>query len=91
MKAGAVLPALVAVLFAGIHMVGPKLRFLAGTPRGIWLSIGGGVSVAYVFVHLLPELANIRRQSEASKPLFLWWGRRLDLRCKGPRRLGFGI
>lgn len=33
------------------------MRFLAGTPRSVWLSIAGGVAVAYVFVHLLPELA----------------------------------
>ena len=40
-----------------VHLFIGKLRFLDGTPRSIWLSIGGGVSVAYVFVHLLPELA----------------------------------
>ena len=46
----------VAVLVA-VHLFSYKLRFLDGTPRSIWLSIAGGVSVAYVFVHLLPELA----------------------------------
>ena len=45
----------VAVLVA-VHLFSYKLRFLDGTPRSIWLSIAGGVSVAYVFVHLLPEL-----------------------------------
>ena len=45
----------VAVLVA-VHLFSYKLRFLGGTPRSIWLSIAGGVSVAYVFVHLLPEL-----------------------------------
>src|SRR3954471_10249627 len=40
-----------------VHVVTPRLHFLAGTPRSAWLSIAGGVSVAYVFVHLLPELA----------------------------------
>lgn len=40
-----------------VHVVTPSLRFLEGSPRSIWLSIAGGVSVAYVFVHLLPELA----------------------------------
>ena len=33
------------------------MTFLGGTPRSVWLSIAGGVSVAYVFIHLLPELA----------------------------------
>ncbi len=46
-----------AVLLAVIHVITPSLRFLDGTPRSIWLSVAGGVSVAYVFVHLLPELA----------------------------------
>lgn len=40
-----------------VHVVTPYLRFLEGTPRSIWLSIAGGVSVAYVFVHFMPELA----------------------------------
>jgi hypothetical protein len=46
-----------AVVLAVVHAVTPLLRFLEGTPRSVWLSIAGGVSVAYVFVHLLPELA----------------------------------
>lgn len=43
--------------FVLVHVFGGKLRFLSITPRSIWLSAAGGVSVAYVFVHLLPELA----------------------------------
>ena len=39
-----------------VHLLSGKLRFLEGNPRSAWLSIAGGVSVAYVFVHLLPEL-----------------------------------
>src|SRR5918911_1584371 len=44
------------VLLVVFHLFYGKLRFLDGTPRSIWLSMAGGVSVAYVFVHLLPEL-----------------------------------
>lgn len=51
----AALPA--AALLAIVHVATPSLRFLAGTPRSAWLSVAGGVAVAYVFVHLLPELA----------------------------------
>lgn len=40
-----------------VHLFSNRLRFLDVTPRSIWLSIAGGISVAYVFVHLLPELA----------------------------------
>ncbi len=47
----------VAAAFALIHVFGARMTFLTVTPRSVWLSIAGGVSVAYVFVHLLPELA----------------------------------
>ncbi|MDQ3924476.1 MAG: ZIP family metal transporter, partial [Actinomycetota bacterium] len=40
-----------------VHLFSNRLRFLNVTPRSIWLSIFGGISVSYVFVHLLPELA----------------------------------
>lgn len=44
-------------LLAIVHVVTPSLRILEGTPRSIWLSAAGGVSVAYVFVQFMPELA----------------------------------
>ncbi len=50
----AILAALVA--FVLVHLYAVRLRFRDGLPRSIWLSIAGGVSVAYVFVHVLPEL-----------------------------------
>jgi zinc transporter ZupT len=49
---------LIAVIaLAIVHIFAGKLRFLHGTPRSAWLSVAGGVSVAYVFVHLLPDLS----------------------------------
>jgi len=48
---------LTVAVFVLVHVFGARLRFLSGTPRSVWLSGAGGVSVAYVFVHLLPELA----------------------------------
>ena len=50
-------PALAAVLLALVHVAAPALGRLEARPRSRWLSIAGGVAVAYVFVHLLPELA----------------------------------
>ena len=44
-------------ILATVHVFGGKLRFLETTPRSRWLSAAGGASVAYVFMHLLPELA----------------------------------
>lgn len=57
MSSLASLAALGAAILAVVHIITPSLRFLEGTPRSAWLSVAGGVSVAYVFVHLLPELA----------------------------------
>jgi hypothetical protein len=45
-----------------VKVVGGRLTFLAGLPRSAWLSAAGGVSVAYVFVHVLPELADHQRE-----------------------------
>ncbi len=57
MNESQVVSLLAAISLSMAHLFSGKLRFLGGTPRSIWLSIAGGVSVAYVFVHLLPELA----------------------------------
>lgn len=56
-----ILAGLGAAAFALVHLLAPRLHFLRGTPRSIWLSLAGGVSVAYVFVHLLPEVASGQR------------------------------
>ncbi|QIN85214.1 hypothetical protein GBA63_15690 [Rubrobacter tropicus] len=48
------------MLVAGLvaaHLFSGRMRFLEVSPRSGWLSAAGGVSVAYVFVHLLPDLA----------------------------------
>ena len=52
-----ILPLIAAVVLALLHLFAGKLRFLDATPRSVWLSIAGGVSVAYIFVRTLPELA----------------------------------
>lgn len=51
---------LTAFLVAGMaltHLFSNKLLFLQGIPRSPWLSMAGGISVAYVFLHILPELS----------------------------------
>ena len=48
---------LAVVGLAIVHLFSHRLRFLDVTPRSIWLSIAGGISIAYVFVHILPDLA----------------------------------
>lgn len=44
-------------LLAAVHLFVHRLRWLDVLPRSRWLSFAGGVSVAYVFLHVLPELA----------------------------------
>lgn len=46
-----------ALALAAAHLLAPRLTMLTLVPRSRWLSAAGGVSVAYVFVHVLPELA----------------------------------
>ena len=52
---GFLAPAL-GVGLALVHLFAGRLWFLDGVPRSRALSFAGGVSVAYVFVHLFPEV-----------------------------------
>lgn len=47
----------IAALLALVHVLATHLVFLDRVPRSRWLSAASGLSVAYVFVHLLPEIA----------------------------------
>lgn len=60
-----------ALVLATVHMVAGRLRKLNRLPRSRWLSMAGGVSVAYVFVHLLPELARGQEVIDSSEIRFL--------------------
>lgn len=48
---------LAGVGLALVHLLAGKLRILEAVPRSRWLSMAGGVSIAYVFLHLIPEVA----------------------------------
>lgn len=48
---------LCACLFVAVHLTIDRLHVLDTVPRSRWLSGAGGVAVAYVFLHVLPELA----------------------------------
>ncbi|WP_231183802.1 hypothetical protein [Haladaptatus sp. DYF46] len=47
---------IVAVALASVHLAAGRVRAFRSIPRNYWLSIAGGASVAYVFVHILPDL-----------------------------------
>jgi zinc transporter ZupT len=55
---GAVLPALLsALVLAALHLLAPRIRKLPFVPEQVTASFAGGIAVSYVFLHLLPELA----------------------------------
>jgi hypothetical protein len=48
---------LIALLLAGLHLAAPRIRGLPLVPERATGSFAGGLAVAYVFLHLLPEIA----------------------------------
>ena len=63
-------PSLVAVAFlAAIHLTAGSLQPVGGKRDHRWLSFAGGITVAYVFIHILPDLAEYQE---------LWLERRPD-------------
>lgn len=52
-----------AVVLALVHFFAYKLQF-SNIPRSKGLSVAGGISVAYVFIHLLPELEEWQNKLE---------------------------
>jgi zinc transporter ZupT len=63
------LAGLLALGLAVVHLFASKLRFLDVDPRSRWLSMAGGAAVAYVFLHLFPELALAQESLERRGPL----------------------
>lgn len=49
-----------ALVLAAAHLGAARLGFIRLEPRSQVLSAAGGVSVAYVFVYLLPEIAEVQ-------------------------------
>lgn len=62
---------ILATMLALIHVVGWRLRFLDVIPRSRWLSAGSGISVGYVFVHILPQLAESQDTLQVSAQLLV--------------------
>ncbi|MDJ0386973.1 hypothetical protein QMO56_02510 [Roseomonas sp. E05] len=54
---------LIAACLAAIHLFVSRMRILRGVPRSRWLSAAGGAAVAYIFLHLLPDLAAAHRRA----------------------------
>lgn len=67
-----ILSFLALLLLAAVHLSARQLAFLEGTPRSRWLSAAGGISLAYVFLHFLPELAHGQELVEESGLAIEW-------------------
>jgi hypothetical protein len=52
---------LIALLLAGLHLSAPAIRRLPLVPEAATGSFAGGLAVSYVFLHVLPELAEGKR------------------------------
>jgi hypothetical protein len=57
---------LFALGLAMVHLLAGKLQFVYALSRSRWLSFAGGASVAYVFVHIFPELSQRQESFEQS-------------------------
>lgn len=60
---------LAATALALLHLVAGRVHSVGILPGGVWLSAGGGAAVAYVFVHILPELG--RGHSVVGEPAMI--------------------
>ncbi|MFJ6412620.1 hypothetical protein [Terribacillus sp. AE2B 122] len=58
--------------FALIHYFSKYMSFLRETHRSKFLSVSAGIAVAYVFVHLLPELNTYQEQLETKLGDSIW-------------------
>lgn len=61
---------LAVLLLCVAHIFTHKLKF-TNIPRSKWLSVAGGISVAYIFLAAFPELNEIQ-QEVSEKELFNW-------------------
>lgn len=52
---------LVAIALTVVHLLASRVHSHGILPGRVWLSAGGGAAVAYVFVHILPELGRGHR------------------------------
>jgi hypothetical protein len=74
-------PILATLILALAYIFGYRLRFVESIHPRRWLSFGAGVAVAYVFVELLPELAEYQDRflAAAAQQALLFAERRVFL------------
>ena len=65
------------VALAVVLIFAAGIDALRGTPRSRWLSVSGGIALAYVFLKLLPELTRAQHERAAHHPAAGWAGEHL--------------
>ncbi|SER32603.1 hypothetical protein SAMN04487944_10332 [Gracilibacillus ureilyticus] len=58
--------------FVILHLISKRMKFIKMVPRSRLLSIVGGIAVAYVFLHLLPELGEYQAELEGEIENAFW-------------------
>ena len=61
-----------AVCLALVHVFASRTQWVGRIPQRWWISIAGGVSIAYIFLDILPELSHA--QSEVEHSSVPWLG-----------------
>ena len=62
---------LLAICLALLHLVVGKIAGIKRISHRRWISLAGGVSIAYIFLHVFPELAHAQEELEHSGISFL--------------------
>jgi zinc transporter ZupT len=52
----------IAVILSLVHILGGRFSFLEIDPRSRWLSAAGGVTIAFLLLHLIPELNSLGQE-----------------------------
>ena len=77
--------------FVAVHLFIARIRHLSRVPRSRWLSAAGGVAVAYVFLHMLPELHRGRRVLARASPALAFAEHHVYLVALGGRAAFYGL
>lgn len=64
---------LLAVCLGLVHLFVSRTRWLASIPQRWWISVAGGVSIAYIFLDIFPELGQAQEEIlHSNNPLVIY-------------------
>jgi zinc transporter ZupT len=74
-----------------LHLLAGRLRFLNRATQNVWLSFAAGTSVAFVFLHLFPEMQDAQEQIVLDKGTGAFTGRFVYLIALASLVLFYGL